>query len=146
MEKIPNQNEQETVRIYCLNRELIKPKTNIITAFKYLLIIEILIVELSYSFDYLFVWFRISISFSISYLLASTLVICVCLKKLLILSVKLYQYYASEQIRRKCTLMPSCSEYTILALQKHGVIMGLYKAYFRVFKKCKGNNYSIDYP
>ena len=34
----------------------------------------------------------------------------------------------------------------ILAIEKYGVIIGLIKAYIRLFKKCRGNIYRIDYP
>ncbi|NDV45465.1 membrane protein insertion efficiency factor YidD [Paludibacter sp. 221] len=68
------------------------------------------------------------------------------LKRILILIIELYQHYAPEEMRRKCLLMPTCSEYALLALQKHGVIKGLYKTYIRLTKKCKGETYYIDYP
>ena len=68
------------------------------------------------------------------------------LKPAIIGAVRLYQRYAPEEIRRRCLFKPTCSEYTILAIQKYGVIKGLYKAYIRVFKKCKGRIYRIDEP
>ncbi len=143
---MPTQHEQEAVMKYCINRELVRPKTNIVTALKYLLIIEILIIALSYSFVYMLHWFGISLSYSTVYSITSVGIICASLKKISILSIELYQHYASEQTRRKCTLKPSCSEYSIMALKKYGVIKALYKSYNRLFKICKGNVYRIDYP
>lgn len=68
------------------------------------------------------------------------------LKPAIIGAVRLYQRYAPEDIRRRCLFKPTCSEYTILAVQKYGVVKGLYKAYIRLFKKCKGRTYRIDEP
>ena len=72
--------------------------------------------------------------------------VIVFLKNILILTVKLYQCYAPEEVRRRCLFKPTCSEYTILALKMYGVIIGLYMAYKRVYKKCRGSIYNIDYP
>ena len=69
-----------------------------------------------------------------------------CLRYVVIGAVKLYQHYAPEEIRRRCLFMPTCSEYTIMAVQKYGVIVGLGKSYVRLFYRCSGNIYMIDYP
>ena len=39
----------------------------------------------------------------------------------------LYQRFAPEKIRRECCFEPSCSEYMKLAIQKYGVIIGIYR-------------------
>lgn len=65
---------------------------------------------------------------------------------ILIDCVKLYQHYASDEVRGRCVLMPRCSEFAILALRKYGLVIGLYLTYLRVFKRCKGNIYRIEYP
>jgi putative component of membrane protein insertase Oxa1/YidC/SpoIIIJ protein YidD len=67
-------------------------------------------------------------------------------KKLLITAVELYQHYAPEDVRRRCILMPTCSEYAILALRKYNVIKGLYKIYLRLTRTCRGGDYRMDYP
>ena len=69
-----------------------------------------------------------------------------CVKAAIIGAIRLYQRYAPEDIRRRCLFKPTCSEYAILAIEKYGVIIGLIKAYIRLFKKCRGNIYRIDYP
>jgi len=143
---MPTQYEREAVMKYCINRELVRPKTNFVTALKYLLIIEILIIALSYCFVNILHWFGISLSYSIVYSITSVGIICASLKKISILLIELYQHYASGQTRRKCTLKPSCSEYSIMALKKYGILKALYKSYNRLFKICKGNVYRIDYP
>jgi putative component of membrane protein insertase Oxa1/YidC/SpoIIIJ protein YidD len=67
-------------------------------------------------------------------------------KKLLITVIELYQHYAPEDVRRRCTLIPSCSEYAILALRKYGIIKGLYKIYVRLTRTCRSGEYRTDYP
>lgn len=70
----------------------------------------------------------------------------IALKPALIGAIRLYQRYAPERVRRKCLFKPTCSEYAILAIEKYGVIRGLYKSYIRLFKKCRGRIYRIDEP
>ena len=57
------------------------------------------------------------------------MVLCVWLvlaKPLLIQAVQLYQAFAREETRRRCKCFPSCSEYAIESLEKHGLLKGLY--------------------
>ena len=70
----------------------------------------------------------------------------IAVKPALIGTIRLYQRYAPERVRRKCLFKPTCSEYAILAIQKYGVIRGLYKSYIRLFKKCRGRIYRMDEP
>jgi putative component of membrane protein insertase Oxa1/YidC/SpoIIIJ protein YidD len=70
----------------------------------------------------------------------------ICFKYAVIGIVKLYQHYAPDEIRRRCLFMPTCSEYTIMAVRKYGCIVGLYKSFFRLFYRCSGIIYMIDYP
>ena len=84
--------------------------------------------------------------FLLIYLCLTVTTLILCCKHILIGIVKVYQHYAPEEVRRRCICKPTCSEYTILALQKYGVIIGLYKAYIRIVKKCRGSIYRIDYP
>lgn len=86
-------------------------------------------------------WFTV-LYFFLIYLLTGL----ICAKAALIGTIRLYQHYAPEEIRRRCLFKPTCSEYAILALQKYGIIIGLFKTYVRLFKKCRGNIYRIDYP
>lgn len=44
--------------------------------------------------------------------------------KLLVLLVRIYQYTLSPYIGRSCRFTPSCSNYSIEALKKHGAIKG----------------------
>ena len=54
-------------------------------------------------------------------------VLCIWLmlaKPLLIQFIQLYQAFAPEKTRRRCKCFPSCSEYAIEALEKHGLWKG----------------------
>jgi putative component of membrane protein insertase Oxa1/YidC/SpoIIIJ protein YidD len=68
------------------------------------------------------------------------------LKRMLIGIVRLYQHYAPEEIRRKCILKPTCSEYMILAIEKYGVFCGVKKGVYRLLYTCRGWDYRIDEP
>ena len=62
----------------------------------------------------------------------------------LIFFVRLYQRYADEEIRQRCYMIPSCSEYAILAFKKYGSIIGAIKIIKRL-KRCTVPGYE-DYP
>ena len=65
-------------------------------------------------------------------------------KRAVIWAVHLYQNKASDETRLKCVFEPSCSEYMIMAVQKYGVIRGVFKGVHRLFR-C-GKESGIDYP
>jgi putative component of membrane protein insertase Oxa1/YidC/SpoIIIJ protein YidD len=146
------QTEQNTVREYCCRRELYRPDTRAKTAVIWLLTAEVLGIAIAFFIDSLFEEIEPFCRFPVrpsawqSYSCGSTIACCVCLKKLLVTAIELYQHYAPEEIRRKCTLIPSCSEYAVMALYKYGVITGLYRIYVRLTRTCRGGEYRIDYP
>ena len=47
------------------------------------------------------------------------------IRVLVILPIKIYQYAISPLLGSNCRFMPTCSEYTIEAIQKYGVIKGI---------------------
>ncbi|MDO8932536.1 MAG: membrane protein insertion efficiency factor YidD [Rhodocyclaceae bacterium] len=49
-----------------------------------------------------------------------------------IVLVKLYRYAISPMLGRSCRFDPSCSEYAIEALQRHGAVKGIWLAARRV--------------
>ena len=65
-------------------------------------------------------------------------------KRAIIWAVHVYQNKAPDEVRLRCTMEPSCSEYMILAVQKYGVFKGVYKGIHRL-KRC-GDESGIDYP
>ena len=50
-----------------------------------------------------------------------------------ILVIKLYQWFASPILKTNCRYLPTCSEYAVLSLKKHGIIKGLYLTFKRIF-------------
>jgi putative component of membrane protein insertase Oxa1/YidC/SpoIIIJ protein YidD len=141
----PNQNEYEIAQDYCLFRKLSKPKTNMVIAVKWLLLLELAACLLAISAYFVLIRLNIHFSFSTLHFIASSVLFLLFLKKICQLAIELYQHYASEDTRRKCVLMPSCSEYALLVLQKYNVFVALYKTYIRLTRKCNGS-YKIDYP
>lgn len=161
-EEMPSQFEQDISEAYVCNRQISRPDLNIWKAIKKVTIITLATLLLAlilnyvlYSFGF-FTYLPIEIQefqsdnpkFFFFFFTACLyfLALLIFLRRILIGIVELYQHYASEDVRRRCLFKPTCSEYTILALKKYGVIIGLYKAYIRIFKKCRGNIYRIDYP
>ena len=67
------------------------------------------------------------------------------LKKAVIWSVLCYQKYAPEKMRQSCLFTPSCSEYMILAVEKYGVVKGVFKGINRILR-CHNPNGGVDYP
>lgn len=54
------------------------------------------------------------------------------ISKVFILLVKFYQRAISPYLPPSCRYTPTCSEYTIQALQKYGIIKGGWKALKRI--------------
>ncbi|MCD7823574.1 MAG: membrane protein insertion efficiency factor YidD [Oscillospiraceae bacterium] len=67
------------------------------------------------------------------------------MKRTVICAVKIYQRYASDEIRNKCRFEPSCSDYMLLAIEKYGLLKGLKMGINRL-KRCNINGGGIDYP
>lgn len=160
--EMPSQEEQMIAEQYVLKRPMVRPDTDFKKAVRYVsayFVISFLAALLSF---HLFHWPGIfhlfpdfvrdlseahPVVFAILFfLLIFVLTGSICLKKALIGAIHLYQHYAPEDVRRRCLFKPTCSEYAILAIQKYGVIIGAFKAYVRLFWKCRGSIYRIDYP
>lgn len=159
---MPSLEEQDAVVWYVLKRPLVRPNTSYKKAALCISLFLLANVGMTVVLYHLFRWLGISSflpdaiwNFYGEHQIATILLLTLtqffigslfALKPAIIGAVRLYQRYAPEEIRRRCLFKPTCSEYTILAIQKYGVIKGLYKAYIRVFKKCKGRIYRIDEP
>ena len=48
------------------------------------------------------------------------------MQRLLILFIQLYRYSLSPLLGRRCRFEPSCSVYTIEAIQEHGALQGVW--------------------
>lgn len=160
--EIPSPEEQKAVVWYVLERPLVRPNTSYIKAILCIMLFVFVNFGVTILLYYLFRWLGVSsflpqvierfytehhIVFVILLALLQFLIGgIIALKPALIGAIRLYQRYAPERIRRKCLFKPTCSEYAILAIEKYGVIRGVYKTYIRLFKKCRGRTYQIDEP
>jgi uncharacterized protein len=57
-----------------------------------------------------------------------------------------YQKYLSPFLPRSCRFYPSCSEYWLLAIKKHGVTKGVFLGMKRILKCHHFNPGGIDLP
>ena len=69
--------------------------------------------------------------------------------KILIVIVKIYQYFISPLLGNRCRFLPSCSEYFIEALKTQGLTIGIKLGLKRIlkchpFKKLGGGN-GVDF-
>ena len=66
----------------------------------------------------------------------------------LIKIIKVYKFLISPLLGNSCRYFPSCSEYTIEALSKHGTIKGTYLSLKRILSchpiKCLGGGEGFD--
>lgn len=69
----------------------------------------------------------------------------VFMKRLLIDAILLYQRYAPERIRKRCVFEPTCSNYMMQAIEKYGVIRGVWKGCRRLLR-CHYPNGGVDNP
>jgi putative membrane protein insertion efficiency factor len=54
--------------------------------------------------------------------------------KIFIFLVKIYQYLISPLLGPNCRFMPTCSRYTIEAIEKHGIMKGILLSSIRIAK------------
>jgi putative component of membrane protein insertase Oxa1/YidC/SpoIIIJ protein YidD len=157
MDEMPNQDEREAVRIYCCERPLERPKTSIATAVVSVALFFMAVAVMSFGVIWLASWLGINLQIRCIILHPIVVIVlsslsCFALSFLLILKrmtigiVRLYQHYAPEDMRRKCILKPTCSEYMILAVEKYGAIRGVKKSVHRLLITCRGWDYRVDEP
>lgn len=72
------------------------------------------------------------------------LLFMITLRFSLIWFVRVYQHYAKSETRLRCCMIPSCSEYAILALKKYGALWGGIKIWRRLHR-CHPPG-GVDYP
>lgn len=71
--------------------------------------------------------------------------IVILAKQIVIFTIRVYQRYASYDIRSSCVFIPNCSEYMILAIKKYGLISGIKRGFDRL-NRCHPPNGGEDYP
>lgn len=67
------------------------------------------------------------------------------MKTLIIKIIEFYQNHISGLFGAKCRFYPSCSEYTKQAIDKYGIIKGIFKGLKRILKCHPFNPGGIDY-
>ena len=123
-----------------IHRELLKPKTTWITP----ALIFMLILVIPYCVGYTLVQIT-RINTALCYTLCYIIIDIVLLRILLIKLIRCYQHYASEDLRRFCMCVPSCSEYAIAVLKKYLFVIAIYKIIYRLVVTCDGEK-KIDMP
>ena len=63
-------------------------------------------------------------------------------KKIAILLIRFYQLVISPLLPKSCRYTPTCSEYSIVAISKYGIIRGLYLSIKRILRCHPFNNNS----
>lgn len=56
------------------------------------------------------------------------------MQKILIAPIRIYQYLLSPWFGRQCRFTPSCSHYTIEAIERHGAMKGLQLSFKRLMR------------
>lgn len=56
------------------------------------------------------------------------------MKQVLVGLIRLYQLFISPLKGQSCRFYPTCSEYSVQALQKYGLIKGIWKSIKRILK------------
>ena len=67
-----------------------------------------------------------------------------------IFAIRVYQKTLSPTLRRlgvRCRFYPTCSQYSIMAIRKYGLRVGIRKTYLRL-RRCRPDNFEscIDFP
>ena len=94
MEKPQNKYELEALINYCVNREINRPKTNIITAMKYIVVLELATLLITYLVAKILVFVGFSYNFTSLHFIISVLLLLMFYKRFSILFIELYQHYA----------------------------------------------------
>ena len=56
------------------------------------------------------------------------------LRAVFILPIRLYQRFVSPLLGPSCRFVPTCSEYTAQAIERHGVVRGVVKGTLRIMR------------
>ncbi|MEZ6095057.1 MAG: membrane protein insertion efficiency factor YidD [Pirellulaceae bacterium] len=64
----------------------------------------------------------------------------------MIVCIRGYQRFISPLLGKNCRFQPTCSQYTIESLAKHGVIRGSFKSVWRILRCNPFNRGGFDPP
>lgn len=66
--------------------------------------------------------------------------------KIFIAIIRMYQICISPLLGKNCRFLPTCSEYAVKAIKKHGVLSGSYLSFKRILKCHPFNEGGVDEP
>ena len=139
---------QSEARYYVLNKQLQKPSTTVIVPILFVLGIIAFGTVLGLIILGIIEKYIDSLEINKLMLVIGIIVfLLICMiKPILILCIRCYQHYASENIRRSCLCKPTCSEYAIIVIKRYCLIKALVLIYIRLFRTCTGKIDKIDFP
>ena len=132
---------EQIVIDYCNHHTLHRPEVNLVFLLSMIFLIESFVIVCS-----VLVRQWIGFNFFVCVEAINTILLIIFARNICKNVVKMYQRYASEETRRKCHCMPSCSEYALLALDKYFWPKALWLIYRRLTHTCCLPGYKIDYP
>ncbi len=68
------------------------------------------------------------------------------MKNIIIDFIKFYKLFLSPILPNSCRFYPTCSDYMILSIEKHGILIGLLKGIWRIIRCNPISKGGIDYP
>ena len=142
----PSEQEQELVRKYVLERPLYRPSVTYFKAFLLFFVSALCLFAISIAVYYALRLFGVFIGKKIFFIAFYAVAFLILARWAGILCVRLYQHYAPEEVRRRCLLKPTCSEYAVIVIKKYGLLIGGIKTWIRLYYKCRGDVYYIDEP
>ena len=69
----------------------------------------------------------------------------ILLRRAAVGTVLVYKAFAPLSVRGECRFEPSCSTYMVMAINKDGLIVGIAKGLYRIWR-CHPPNGGVDYP
>jgi len=60
--------------------------------------------------------------------------------------IKIYQKVISPLLPNRCRFSPSCSQYSILAIEKHGILKGSFLSFLRILRCHPFSQGGVDLP
>jgi len=66
------------------------------------------------------------------------------IKNIIVLFVRLYQMCISPMLVSRCRYLPTCSEYAIESVRRHGPVVGLWHCLKRVLRCNPLGGYGVD--
>ncbi|MCR5225554.1 MAG: membrane protein insertion efficiency factor YidD [Alphaproteobacteria bacterium] len=68
------------------------------------------------------------------------------MRAFLIRLLKSYKKVVSPHLKTQCKFYPTCSEYSIMAIEKYGVMVGIAKTVWRLLRCNPFSKGGIDFP